>query len=426
MGIQKGDAIFRRLKVMEGSATVANDAQSAGRLLDLIRSGKANSRSKLEFESGLSRVTVTQRLRYLLESGLVVEGEATETSGGRPARSVLLNPSFGIALTADVGESAIRVAVVDLSLCLLNEATVELDVASGPTKTLSEILRAGRTLLKGVDRAQRQVLGIGLSLPAPVNHAAGRVVGPSVMRGWDDFDIRGYLQAAFGAPAQVENDVNLMALAEHRHYWPAVNHFLYIKAGTGIGSGILIDGAIYRGARGASGDIGHIQFDEPKAPLCRCGKFGCVEARAAGWAIARDLRADGFAAHNARDVLALVQKREPDAIQRVREAGRVLGEVAADVVSVLNPTKIVVGGTLSRAGEHLLAGMKELIYRRCLPLALDGLGISAGRCDERAGILGAAHLVIDAALAPSALAETIQRFHEARPSAKRRSRRATT
>jgi predicted NBD/HSP70 family sugar kinase len=405
---------------MECSATAENEAQSAGRLLDLIRSGRATSRSKLEIESGLSRVTVTQRLRYLLGAGLIVEGEATETSGGRPARSIALNPAFGIALAADVGESAIRVAVADLSLRLLAETLIEIDVASGPRETLGEIVLAGRRLLKGVGRLQRRVVGIGLSLPAPVNHAAGRVVGPSVMRGWDDFDIPGYLQAAFGAPAQVENDVNLMALAEQRHHWAAVNHFLYIKAGTGIGSGILIDGAIYRGARGASGDIGHIQFDEAKAPLCRCGKFGCVEARAAGWAIARDLRADGFAAHDARDVLALVQKREPDAIQRVREAGRVLGEVAADVVSVLNPTRIVVGGALSRAGEHLLAGMKELIYRRCLPLALDGLGISVARCDERAGIVGAAHLVIDAALTPAALSETVLRFHGARPSAKRR------
>jgi predicted NBD/HSP70 family sugar kinase len=245
------------------------------------------------------------------------------------------------------------------------------------------------------------------------------------MRGWDDFDIRSYLQPAVDAQAQVENDVNLMALAEHRHYWPTVEHFLYIKAGTGIGSGILIDGAIYRGARGASGDIGHIQFDEPKAPLCRCGKFGCVEARAAGWAIARDLRANGFAAHNARDVMALLQKREPDAIQRVREAGRVLGEVAADVVSVLNPTTIIVGGTLSHAGEHLLAGMKELIYRRCLPLALDNLSVSVARCGEYAGILGAAHLVIDAAFAPNALAETIRRFRETRQfdRAKSRSRK---
>ena len=302
--------------------------------------------------SGLSRVTVTQRLRYLFESGLVVEGENTETQRGRPARSVALNPNFGIVLTADVGESVIRLAAVDLSLRLLAETTVELDVASGPTKTLSEIVRAGRKLLREVGQVQSRVLGIGLSLPAPVNHGAGRVVGPSVMRGWDDFDIRtAILQGAMGAQVQVENDVNLMALAEHRHYWPTVNHFLYIKAGTGIGSGILIDGAIYRGARGASGDIGHIQFDEAKAPLCRCGKFGCVEARAAG---GRSLAISG-----PTDLLRIMRATSWRLSRRVSLTlfGECEKQAASSAKSPqtslasLNPTKIIVGGTLSRAGD---------------------------------------------------------------------------
>jgi predicted NBD/HSP70 family sugar kinase len=125
-------------------------------------------------------------------------------------------------------------------------------------------------------------------------------------------------------------------------------------------------------------------------------------------------------AKDARDVIGLGDRREPDAIQRVREAGRVLGEVAADVVSVLNPTTIVVGGTLSRAGDHLLAGVKEMIYRRSLPLALDGLGIYRARSDDRAGILGSVRLVADAALAPEALAETMERLSQAERGVRRK------
>jgi predicted NBD/HSP70 family sugar kinase len=387
--------------------TAAGGAAASGRLLALIRAGKASSRPALERASGLARATVLQRLRYLLDKGLILEGKETEASGGRPARVIRPNPDFGIALAADVGESVVRVAATDLSLRILAETTIALDVASGPVKTLTEIARASQKLLGNLGKPPRRALGMGLSLPAPVDHGAGRVVGPSVMRGWDDFDIRGFVRKALNVPALVENDVNLMALFEHRRFWPNVDHFLFIKAGTGIGSGIILNGAVYRGARGASGDIGHIQFDEFKAPLCRCGKFGCVEARAAGWAIARDLRANGFPAQDARDVITLLERGEPDCIQRVREAGRVLGEVAADVVSVLNPTVIVVGGTLSLASEHLLAGIRELIYRRSLPLALEGLGVHLARCGDRAGILGAARLAIDAALAPDALSNTI-------------------
>jgi predicted NBD/HSP70 family sugar kinase len=385
-------------------------AIAAGRLLALIRDGEASSRPAIERVSGLSRATVVQRLGYLFHAGLIEESEVTEASGGRPARVLQLNADFGIVLAADVGESVVRIAATNLAPRILSEATIDIDVATGPSEILSAIVGAGQKLLKEIGASDRALLGAGLSLPAPVNHLAGRVVGPSVMRGWDDFDICGFLSAALGAPAFVDNDVNLMALTEYRAHWRDVDHFLFIKAGTGIGSGIITDHKIYRGGRGASGDIGHIQFDAPDAPLCRCGKLGCVEARAAGWAIARDLRARGFAAQDGRDVIALLEKGEPDCIQRVREAGRVLGEVAADVVSVLNPTTIVIGGVLSRAGEHLLAGVRELIYRRCLPLALEGLGVFAARSDDRAGILGAAHLVIDAALSSAALEGTVKRI----------------
>jgi predicted NBD/HSP70 family sugar kinase len=126
-----------------------------------------------------------------------------------------------------------------------------------------------------------------------------RPVSLSLPLGWDDFDIRGWMRAHFEAPVLVENDVNLMTLSEFRRFWPDADQLLFVKAGAGIGSGIITDGRIYRGAQGAAGDIGHIQFASADAPLCRCGKLGCAEARAAGWGVGRDLRAQGYKAQNA-------------------------------------------------------------------------------------------------------------------------------
>lgn len=380
-----------------------------GHILALILSRQAATRPDLERVSGLSRATIAHRLDELLEIGLIDETPERQPSGGRPARILKLNEDFGVALAADIGESVTRVALTDLAPRLLAEQTITMDVARGPLPILDEIARCARALLKDVGGKPSHVFGIGLSLPAPVDHEGGRVVGPSVMRQWDNFDIRGRLERALGIDALIDNDVNLMALSEHRRFWPGAEHFFFVKAGTGIGSGIIVRGQVYRGGRGASGDIGHIQFDAPKAPLCRCGKLGCVEARAAGWAIARDLRELGFEAQNARDVMALLDRGTPECIQRVREAGRVLGEVLADVVSILNPTTVVVGGTLAQAGEHLIAGVREMIYKRCLPLAIEGLAIKTARGDDRAGILGAAQLVIDAKLQPTAIGQTVAR-----------------
>lgn len=381
----------------------------SGQILALILSRQAATRPDLERVSGLSRATIAHRLDELLEIGLVDETAERQPSGGRPARILKLNEGFGVTLAADIGESVTRVAVTDLAPRILAEQTVTIDVASGPVPILTEIARCARALMKRIGRKPGHTFGIGLSLPAPVDHEGGRVVGPSVMRRWDNFEIRGWLEKSLAIDALVDNDVNLMALSEHRRFWPNADHFLFVKAGTGIGSGIIVRGQVYRGGRGASGDIGHIQFDAPNAPLCRCGKLGCVEARAAGWAIARDLRALGFAGQNARDVLALLDGGAPECIQRIREAGRVLGEVLADVVSILNPTTIVIGGTLAEAGEHLIAGVHEMIYQRCLPLAIEGLGIHAARSDDRAGVLGAAQLVVDAKLQPSAIGQTVAR-----------------
>ena len=385
----------------------------ASKLLDLIRKGDAATRPALERATGLARATGVQRLRYLTDAGIVIEREGAETGVGRPARVLGFNTDLAVALAADVGESVIRIAATDLTPKILAECTIELSVTTEPRKTLTEIVKACRRLMKEIGKPERNALGVGLSLPAPVNHKEGRVFGPSVMRGWDGFDICGFVAERLGCPALADNDVNLMALAEYCQYWRRADHFLFIKAGTGIGSGIITNGELYRGARGASGDIGHIQFDGVGAPLCRCGKVGCVEARAAGWAIARDMSARGYAASNAREVIALLERGEAACIQRVREAGRVLGEVIADVVSILNPNTIVIGGTLSRAGEHLLSGVREMIYARSLPLALEGLTIHSARLDDRAGILGAAQLMIDAQLAPGALSGSVSRLSAA-------------
>lgn len=394
---------------IDGSETGPYAATGVGHVFAQILSRRAPSRAALERLTGLSRATVAQRLGVLFAAGLVVETEDTLPSGGRPARMLRVNRDFAAVLSADIGEDTVRVALCDLEAAIVAETTAAIDIAGGPVPILAEIARLARDLLNAAGRAPRQVLGLGLSLPAPVDYVASHVVGPSVMRAWDDFDISGWLGAALGIPVFADNDVNLMALAEHRRHWPEVEHFLYIKAGTGIGSGIVTHGRIYRGAQGAAGDIGHIQLGGADAPLCRCGKRGCVEARAAGWAIARDLRSQGFEARNARDVVALMERGAPECIQLVRAAGRVLGEVAADTVSVLNPACIIVGGTLAGAGEHLLAGVRELVYQRCLPLATGNLGIFAGRAGDRAGVLGAALLVIGAQFRPSSVERTIAR-----------------
>ncbi|WP_291749690.1 ROK family protein [Bauldia sp.] len=377
-----------------------NPFAGTGHLLSLIMSGRASSRAALVEATQLSRATVAQRLSYLFDAGLVAEADETLPSGGRPARALRLNTDFGVVLAADIGEHQVRVAVTDLRPSVITQTLTRFDLRRGPVETLGFIADQAEALLRQLRQPKEKVLGIGLSLPAPVDFAAGHVVGPSIMTGWDAFDIRGWLAARLGVEAVADNDVNLLALHYHHLAWRDVGDFFFVKAGTGIGSGVYAGGAIYRGADGASGDIGHIQLGSADGPLCRCGKLGCVEARAAGWAIARDLRAQGIEARDAKDVLALVEQNRPEAVTLVRRSGQVIGEAIADVVSILNPRVVAVGGTLAGTSDHLLSGIRELVYQRCLPLATRKLQITLVRPQEHDGLLGAALLTIDSRLAP--------------------------
>lgn len=373
-----------------------------GQALDLITSGRARTRTALAEALGLSRSTTTQRLDPLLACGLVRESEDLVASGGRPSRSLRLNPRAGLVVSVDIGEERTRVAVTDLETTVLGERVLALRLDDGPEPLLDRISDAAGQVLHedGLDDAP--VVGIGLGVPAPVDSAAGKVTGWSIMSGWDGFDVRDHLRRAWGVPVVVDNDVNVQTVAEHHRFWPDASHLLYVKIGTGVGSGMVVDGAVNRGAQGGAGDIGHAHVGGYGDPQCRCGNLGCLESLVGGWALARDLRdAPRPDMHDARDVARQVKLGEVQAVTRLRAAGRILGEAVAFATSLLNPEVIVLGGLLSVSGDHLMAGVRETVYQRSHPLATRQLRIVPTGFRSRSGIVGASYLVRDHVLSPA-------------------------
>ena len=258
-------------------------------------------------------------------------------------------------------------------------------------------------LVAETGRDLASVRGVGVGLPGPVEFATGRPVSPPIMPGWDRYPVGERLAMRFGAPALVDNDVNIMAVGEHWATWRDVQFLLFVKVGTGIGSGIVAGGHVHRGADGAAGDIGHVHVPDHDDIVCRCGNRGCLEAFAGGRAMAARLREQGFDTDTSLDVVDRVRAGDPAATQLVREAGRAVGGVLAACVNMLNPAVIVIGGDLARADEPLLAGVREVVYRRSLPLATGHLRIVRSELDDAAGVLGAAVMVIEEILAPAAV-----------------------
>lgn len=382
-------------------STLGVEAGSPAAVLRMLMDGSPRTRAEIVAATGLARSTVRARLDLLVAAGLVTGSGTGESTGGRPAGRFGFNPGAQHVLAAEVGATHATVAVSDLACRLLAVEQVKLDVADGPAAILPLLATTWRSLLKTVDAAE--IAGVGIGLPGPVEHSTGRPNNPPIMPGWDGFDVPAAIAAEFDVPVLVDNEVNLEALGEHTASHPDVRHMIVVKAATGIGAGLISNGVLHRGAAGAAGDLGHIRVPEGGGALCRCGNTDCLEAVAAGPALAAKLRELGHPASSTADVVNLVRAGNLEAGRVVRQAGRDIGEVLAGCVSMFNPSLVVIGGLLAEAGEMLLAGVRESIYRRSLPLATENLRIVASGAGETAGALGAAAMVVRHVLSPEVL-----------------------
>lgn len=375
----------------------------AGELFQLLRDGVPRTRADLAASTGQARSTITTRVDQLLAAGLVAPAGEASSTGGRPPTTFAFRPDARLVLAVDLGATHARLAVTDLASTVLAEAEAPIAIAAGPGVVLDWVVEHGRELLASTGRPPGDLASVGVGLPGPVEHSTGRPINPPIMPAWDDVDVRGILAARLGAEVLVDNDVNLMALGEHRTAWPDVDDMLFVKVATGIGSGIISDGRLRRGAQGAAGDIGHIAVPGAADVPCRCGNVGCLEAVASGRALAEALTAAGLPAANGADVVALVRAGDLAAGRAVRQAGREIGSVLAACVSLLNPSLVVIGGVVAEAGEHLIAGIREVVYQRSLPLATQHLRIVTSQARSQVGILGASAMAVDHVLSPGAI-----------------------
>jgi predicted NBD/HSP70 family sugar kinase len=303
-----------------------------------------------------------------------------------------------LVLVADLGATHARVALTDLAARPLAEEHSEMRIDRGPEAVLSWVLQAFQRLLDRSGRVSDQVCGIGLDLPGSVDHTSGRVIRSFLMPGWDDFPIGEALRESFDVPVLVENDANAMALGEWWSFWRETRSLVLIKVSTGIGTGIVLDGQIYRGVEEAAGNIGHVRLRETDVRVCTCGSRGCVASLASGHALAADLGKE-----TSREVVRLVQAGDPAAIAVTQEAGRTVGIVLATAVSLLNPAVLVLAGDMAETREHYLTGIRESVYRRSLPYTTRNLEIVTSSLGDRAGIVGTAVLVMEHVLSPQAV-----------------------
>ncbi len=378
-------------------------------IFSIIKSSGPLSRAEIVRETGLSKSTVSMHVDKLIKIGLVKEEHNNRSGVGRKGLLLSFAIDSGYIIGIDLGASSLNVALCNLNAEITDYRTEEIFVYQGPEKVMERIFDLSDQLLITHQLNRKNILGVGMGIPGPVEFATGTPVSPPIMPGWHRYPIKQTLTDHFGCPAYVDNDVNVMAYGErYSGHGKNVDNFLFIKVGTGIGAGIFCDGKLYRGSQGCAGDIGHIGVDGNTTP-CYCGNKGCLEIIAAGPAIgnlaketaeagksfllAEKLKEQGFI--TAKDVGTLAEHGDLACVDLIQKSGRTIGQVLAKLINFYNPSLIIIGGGVTGLGGRFLAAIKEVVYSRSLPLATRELTIQNSSLGERTGMIGAAAMALN-------------------------------
>lgn len=376
---------------------------SAGDIYALIRERRDITRAEIGQLADLSRTAVSARVAALAARGLVIEHELAPSTGGRPAAFVSFNADAGIVLSAAIGRSRTRLAVCNLAGEILAATDIDQEPGLGPDDLMPDIVKRFDALLDDFGYRENRIYGVGVSLPGTVDQQHGGSLNSPIMSGWDGIPLPPYFAELTDAPVVLDNDANVIALAERRGDRQAYDDLLVLKASTGLGAGIIAGGVLQRGSVQAAGEFGHIKTPAAVGVPCRCGDTGCLEAIAGGWALVRDLKQGGRSVGHVRDVVELANGGDADARRMIRDSGRHVGEILAGAVNLLNPAVLVVAGDMSGAYDVYVAGLRETLYGNATALATRVLQIVPSTHGTRSGVIGSATLVLDHVLGPGAI-----------------------
>lgn len=373
-----------------------NPQTGSGVVLDLIRSGAATTRSSLIEHLGWSRVTLAKRLEELLDAGVIIRAGQEQSSRGRPPGSFAIDKDAGLLLAMDIGSSHTRVGITDLVSAVLCEEEADIGLFDGPDDIFSWATQVFDHMLGTINRSFADVRGIGIGVPGPVDASTGTLGSPQLDPRWDDVRVLDHLgRLPDDIVVAVDRDANILAVGESRLAWPDHRDLIVVKAGIGVGCALVLDGKVYRGGHGGAGQLSAPLRTALNEPLRR------LETVASGGTVREDLAREGHTNNGTRvrtsaDIVRLFETGDADVIAAVEEVGHVIGYAIADVVGILNPTAVVVGGNLAEAGERFIGAIRQAVFRASHAFARQGLVVERARLRHTAGVRGASLLAQDA------------------------------
>ncbi len=379
--------------------------------VDLIRFAATGiSRTDLADQMGLTRAAVTLIVNDLIENGVILEAESRAIPNGRPPVVLEIDPKRGLVAAVDMGATHVNIAIADFSAKIIYEKYFPFNIKLGPQVCLAEVNRSLRELLNNSGINISQLMAVGVGVPGPVITDAGTVVSPPIMPGWDGYPIRASLEKEWGLPVSLNNDAELGALGEWAYgAGRGEKNLAFIKVGSGIGAGLMINQQLYGGTTGSAGEIGHLTIDE-NGPLCSCGNHGCMEAFAGGQAIAnqaKKLVESGkrtllsnipIADLTAQDVAKAAARGDLPSQEIIMRAGTFIGIAIAGLVNLFNPGAVIIGGGVAQAGDLLTTPIRQAVRERSLRASEQSVHITTAMLGKRSSLIGATVQAINIAI----------------------------
>ncbi|MGH2562716.1 MAG: ROK family transcriptional regulator [Thermomicrobiales bacterium] len=379
---------------------------SRGTIIKLLRVSRQTTRTELASRSGLSKATVSEIAAALLEEGFVHEVGKFQAGRGRSRVLLEFQPMARLVLGAQLDDTSCTVVLADLRAEPRHRAVRPVS-GTTPAHFIDAICGCVDELRP---TAEAPIVGLGVGVPASVD-PSGRRVTVSVPYGWRDISFADEVEARVGLPVVIANRAKVAALGE---LWqganPGVDDFVYVFVGGGIVAGIVANGALYFGAAGGAGELGHVTV-LPDGPACGCGNNGCLHMLASESAILRTVRARARQADGQTVLTALsggsldqisldvlleaAAQGDGIVLETLEEAGTYLGLAIANVINLLNPRMVVIGGPVARFGEPLLAAIRREVRRRALWDSLANIDIVLSTLVEEEGAVGAAALFLE-------------------------------
>ena len=361
------------------------------RLFHALREHPGSSQTDLQRLTGLDRGTVSLVVGQLLEEGLLTRGEPT--SPGRVGRpETALNIALSAGILVGVRLEPCRVRIISCSLGGEPLARLELSGGSGIAPSIA-LFRDGLEQILRSSGAECIVRAIGVGLPGLMDRDGNLVLAPNL--DWPRVPIQPLLQEGLAAPVYVDNDANAAAMAEHLFgACRRSRHFVYLSCHSGLGAGLFLDGRLYRGGHGFSGELGHL-CAVPGGRACGCGRRGCLETYVSEGGLLRTLAERGRRVGDLAEAAEAARQGDRTVLEALDEAGRYLGLALAGVVQLLDPEMVVLGGTLATVFEFLRTALEGALEQQVMAPLRHGLRILPSPMGSEVVPMGGIALAMD-------------------------------